>query len=216
MGEDLCSQESRECLEKWLLVWRFLEKARNRRWTLSQGIWVCTLGFYFICDFVGWIIFTSGRWLGFTWMTGLLIEKVGKHSSSKWLNWPTHKALKQWSLNPSLKESLYFIRNGPESKVGKFDSSGDMLETTDWWVLGTWRCLYKNSQRFGRISEIGTPGWGWWRGRRTELPTNRQVGSQNLGHVVQMFSNHAAEDKQTKDKSLHLKIPCCLYQVFPI
>lgn len=68
--------------------------------------------------------------------------------------------MKQWSLNPSLKESLYFIRNGPESKVGKFDSSGSMLETTDWWVLGPWRYMYKNSQRFGRMSEIGTPGWG--------------------------------------------------------
>lgn len=48
------------------------------------------------------------------------------------------KLYNRWSLNPGLKKkSLHLIRNGPESKAGKYDFSGKVLETTDCSALGT-------------------------------------------------------------------------------
>lgn len=41
-------------------------------------------------------------------------------------------------------------------------------------------------------------------GRRTELPTNKQVGSQNLGHIVKMPLNNSTG--KNKDKFLYFKI----------
>lgn len=88
-----------------------------------------------------------------------------------------------WSLNPGLTRSLHLIGNGPESKAGKYDFSGKILETIDCSALGTSRYLCKHPWRFWRIFEIGIPEWGW-EGRRTELPTNKQEGSHNIGHII--------------------------------